>query len=137
MKLKKYNEFINENLQGSQYDQEGEYVGIKVRENSLELYLTDEGREYLVDNNTDEFNFFDCFEDIQVNSDIEYHPDLGSRGFGLTEAPGFTIGFGYNDGGDYDDVSGEGKLYYYDKYMLKSFIEELKRNGVVYFQEQK
>lgn len=134
-KLKRFDEFITES---HLYDQKGEYVGVKIHPNSLELYLTAKGEEKI---DTDdemsllEDNFMtEYFEDIQVNSDIIYHSDLGSSGFGLTEAPGFTIGYDINDHGEYVETS-DSQLYYYNDYMIHSFVDILKKEGRVFFKK--
>jgi hypothetical protein len=136
--IKNFNEFINEATifdTIDQYDQEGEYVGIKLSKNALTLYLTDDGRAKISeDTEKSEVNFIEeYFEDIQVNSEIDFHDDLGERGFGLTEAPGFSIEYGYNDDGEYVDSNGHGQVFYYDNYMITNFIEVLQRDGKVIF----
>lgn len=133
--IKKYEQFIKEEFS---YNQEGAFVGVKFISNSMELYLTNEGKEKIKeDKDLDELNFFDeYFEDIQVNSDIEFASDLGEAGLGLTEAPGFMVNYDIDDKGQHVETS-DSKLYYYNDYMLYNFLEVLKRDGVVIFNEQK
>jgi hypothetical protein len=133
--IKKYEQFIKEEFS---YNQEGAFVGVKFISNSMELYLTNEGKEKIKeDKDLDELNFFDeYFEDIQVNSDIEFVSNLGEAGFGLTDAPGFMVNYDIDDKGQHVETS-DSKLYYYNDYMLYNFLEVLKRDGVVIFNEQK
>lgn len=112
---------------------EGEYLILKPSEKGLTIELTEEGKEE-IDEISSDHDFYDFFEDIQGNSDYEYHSDLGSSGFGMTDAPGITYGYYYDDDGDcVDDDSSYSEIYLYGNYVIKSFLDELKEKGEVFF----
>lgn len=105
----------------------GRYITIKLEPNFLQINLTDEGKSELSEKTTEgevlhEDLFFDLFEDIKANSSLEFSLDIGTDfNAGLTEAPGFS----------YED-----DIYYYNDYMIKSFVEELYNNGEVFFDKK-
>lgn len=131
MKILNYDNFVNENFNKNIY--EGEYTILEIQQNRLKISLTIDGKEKINDISSDVLrtdDFFDFVEDIVVNSDFNYVSDIGEVGLGLTSAPGFIQGYTLNDDGIYDDVD---ELYYYNDYMILSFMEQLQKNGVVYF----
>lgn len=136
--IKRYKQFINENDIYVKEEILGKLIRVKFSENSLKLFLTEEGIEMVQDNeNLDESDFVqNYFEDIQVNSDIEYISNLGEAGFGLTDAPGFIVGYDMDDNGEYIETP-ESKLYYYNEYAIHNFLEILREDEYVIFTEQK
>lgn len=138
--------YIKENYTPSNYD--GRYIKLEPVENGLWVYLTPEGKEEI--ENVDESRFYDLIDDIRGNSEWLYHDDMGEAGFGLTNAPGFTWGYYFDDDGDITDepyteegeeVSeepdevNESAIYWFPNYMVESFIETLKDDGKVFFDE--
>jgi hypothetical protein len=114
----------------------GNYLTIVERGGCLQIHLTAGGREKLDDIRTDhpEWNdddvFVELFDDIRGNSPMDFLPNIGEEGFGLTDAPGFAIGERSETDNAYtDDV----KLWHYPDYMIRSFLEELEINGFVLF----
>ncbi len=108
----------------------GEYVNITILPNSLKIELTGAGREYLEENEITDQNFGDMVEDITINSDMNYHTDLGEDGFGLTSACGITFGYYTNNEGKYD---GDGDVFYDNNYAISDFVETLKQTGEYHF----
>jgi len=110
-----------------------EYMTLEELDNGLLVSITEEGRRFLKENKEDDYfaNFEEIFESIKVNSEWEFHRDLGESGFGLTSAEGFTDGYHLSDvGGDYE---GDGNLYYNNNYATINFIDELIENGYYKF----
>ena len=133
--IKSYNQFneskINEHLYN---DFGGQYLSLERLPNGIKISLTEEGKTKVLDEGISEDTFIDYFDDIRGNSELDFHYDLGSMGFGLTEAPGITDGYYYDDEDTYTDGDNEdSEVYYYDDYMLKDFTKELADNGFVIF----
>ena len=140
--LKKFNEFINEEF--GVIDREKEYHGnvehyrfldIEKLPEGLMIYLNDDGKlENDENDNLNENNFSDYFEDIQGNSEYMFHFDLGEAGFGLTDAPGITDGYFFDDDGKFTDGEHENsEVYWFPNYMVEDFTEMLKKYGKVFF----
>lgn len=123
---------IKENLDSGY---EGRYIKIEPVDGGLWLHLTEEGREELENNDINEDRFYDLFDDVRGNSEWEYHSDMGEAGFGLTNAPGFTDGYVYEDNGELEAVDDTAKIYWFPNYMVESFVETLKDEGKVFFDE--
>jgi len=137
-RLKKFKQFLNESH--TYNDFENEYLTIERKDNGLNLKLKPDGINYLRDikeelDSLHESDFIDIFDTIQANSELIFHGDLGSSGFGLTEAPGITDGFFLNEDGDWED-NGEGELYYYNDYMVDNFLDSLLNGETVFFNRQ-
>lgn len=136
--IKGFFEFINENINNNH---SGRYIELEVVPNGLWLHLTEEGRKEAEENKDDENhclcenNFYEYFEDIQVNSEWLYHHDMGTAGFGLTEAPGFTDGYYIDDDGELTDKGHEfnSEAYWFPNYMVENFCETLMQEGKVFF----
>jgi len=79
---------------------------------------------------------YELFDGVRGNSEYKYFDDIGDAGFGLTSAPGITEGYYYDDNGYLTDKGNDNsKVYYYDKYMITSFVDELYHTGKVFFNE--
>lgn len=132
--IKGFFEFINEG--NTKFNHSGRYIELEVDPNGLWVILTEEGRKEAEENKDDEKhrlcenNFYEYFEDIQANSEWLYFDDMGEAGFGLTNAPGFTVGVS-----DYltDDVDDDAEVYWFPNYMVENFCETLIEEGKVFF----
>jgi hypothetical protein len=137
--LKKFDTFINENklTENSENNLKkfGKYLTLEKFENFLKIYLTDEGKEKASEDGLSCDNFWDFFEDIQVNSEFTYIDNLGEVGFGLTEAPGFLYGYSLNDNGKYEEDFSGAEVYYDNDYMIKDFCETLIEKGFKIFRK--
>jgi hypothetical protein len=143
--IKKFNEFINEYfIIGDDNEYHGElerwkFLNLEKTENGLWIYLNKNGKkENEEEDNLNYDKFWDYFEDIDGNSDWLYFDDLGKAGFGLTSAPGFTVGYYYDDNGELtnrDNGNTDSDIYYYDNYMITDFTDKLKEYGKVFFQK--
>lgn len=130
---------INENLNNKQSFR---YLDIEILPNGLKIILNEDGYDYIKDEdiNVEEKNyqklqslFDDLFDDVQGNSDYMYIANIGDFGFGLTEAPGITDGYYYDDNGDLKETDETSELYYYEQYQINDFVEKLITNGEVIF----
>ena len=111
--------------------EKNEYVSIQLTDHGLNLILNEEGRDFLSEDKDDYFcDFEEIFESINVNSEWMFHRDLGQKGFGMTSAEGFSVGYHYGDDGE---MEGEGDVYYNNEYAIRSFIEGLLLNGYYFF----
>ena len=107
----------------------GEYLTITANKNRMVIKLTNEGiqevNEMREDEKSDAEIMYELFEDINANSELIYHSDLGDSGFGLTSASGVTDGYNYNDNGDLEESDETARLYYFNDYALRSEIDDL------------
>jgi hypothetical protein len=114
----------------------GEYLTITADKNKMVIKLTDEGieevNEMREENKSDSQIMYELFEDINANSELIYHDDLGESGFGLTSASGVTDGYYLSDNGDeYEEAGKDARLYYFNDYMLRSEIDDLLNGELV------
>lgn len=137
--IKGFFEFINEAYEKNE-EWRGRYLKLEVVPNGLIVHLTEEGRKEAEENKDNEShclcenNFYEYFEDIQVNSEWLYHHDIGTAGFGLTEAPGFTDGYYMDDDGELTDKGhDDSEVYWFPNYMVENFCETLLKEGEVFF----
>ena len=134
MRLKKYTEYINEDTQYLPYDIKEEYMGLRIINNELILYLTTQGRRIVREEKGLDFElFWELYEGIQNNSDYLFHINLGEDGFGLTDAPGISFGYIIDRDGQYEQQTTNSYVFYYKDYMYTNFIEELESNGRLIF----
>lgn len=124
---------------GGEVGREFRYLKLIPKSNGLEIRLTKEGKEKVKEDGLTYENAWEYFEDIQGNSEYIYHPDLGESGFGLTSAEGITDGYQLSDEGfDYTtDHPDSAKLYYFNRSAIVFWGDELKEDGVVFFNEHK
>ena len=136
--IKKWKQF-NENISEESILDENEYLKIFTVDNGIKLELTQEGKDFLKDIESEiesELPFIDIFETISNNSELSFIVDLGEAGFGLTSAPGITDGYYYDDDGVFTDNDNDNsRVYYYDNYMIKSFLMELYKGNEIIFNE--
>lgn len=118
-----------------------EYLTLKELPNgNLKISITPQGKkEYERIHNTNEYPdmaFYELSEDIRCNSNINFFDDCSILG-NLSEAPAITDGISCPDTGDWEDVEWEegDKIWFFDRYMVVSFMEELIENGEVVFQK--
>lgn len=141
--VKLFEEF---NIQQDQDSGEYRYLILTPVANGLEISFTTEGLEEIkeIGTTTDDGSyapaeireFFNLFEDIAGNSEYLYHEDIGRSGFGLTSAPGITYGYHYNEDDEYEEnEDGTGIVYYYPKYAISSFIDEMIKKGKTFFEK--
>lgn len=118
------------------------YLNLEKLPNKLKISLNEDGYNYIKDENIDieesdyqklQSLFDDLFDDVQGNSDYQYIENVGDFGFGLTEAPGITDGYYYDDNGDFKEIDETSELYYYEPYQIRDFVKELLKNGEVIF----
>ena len=112
----------------------GQYLSINADNNKMTIKLTPEGVEEVNDMRADSKSdiqiMSDLFEDIQANSEIYWHDDLGNVGLGLTSASGVTEGYDYDDNGDIHAGNGA-RLYYFNDYAIRSEIDDLLNGELV------
>jgi hypothetical protein len=134
--MKFYEEYNSESENLNDIEQY-QYISLKKLPNGIKIILNDNGRELLNDTDDDKIKSEeianDLFDDVQGNSEYDFHQDLGDMGFGLTDAPGITYGYHYDDNNEYNEYGENAEVYYYNYYMLKNFIEELLEDGFVEF----
>ena len=117
---------------GGEVSEGGNWLSVTGDKTKLVLTLTDDAREEIEEMR----NYYDrsdsdimamLFEDIQANSELYWHDDLGNAGFGLTSASGITDGYYLNDDGDYvaDWRHGDSQVYYFNDYALRSEVDDL------------
>jgi len=138
----KYKEFIKEGLRDqmkgkseedideviSSMIYKGRYLVLIPTIDGLKIELTEEGKEVIK-----EWNFWELFEDVQGNSDYQYHPNLGWDGLGMIDAPGITYGYIMGDDGEWEEIVSKSYIYYFDDYIINSFIDTLSEDGEVIF----
>lgn len=103
-----------------------------VKNGDMKLTLTEEGLEKVEDEGINYDNFYDYFDDIRANSEFIYFGSLGDAGLGMTEAPGITDGYYFDDDGNIVEEN-DSEIYWYPNYIMKDFTEELSKNGSVIF----
>lgn len=106
---------------------------------NLKIELNEDGIEVITDmrenDECDDCIMNDLFDDVRSNSELMYFGDAGEAGFGLTEAPCITDGYYYNDDGELTNKGHkDSQIYYFNEYMIDSFIDKLLENGYVVFQ---
>jgi len=114
----------------------GRYLNLEKLENgNLKITINYDGKIEVETYGIDWDRFSDYFEDIRCNSDYNYFSDLGDAGLGMTNSPGITDGYNYDDEGEFTDENNEenSDIYFYPNYMIKDFTEELIKNGSVIF----
>lgn len=117
------------------YVPSGNYLDMEILENGdLKISLTDEGKEEVEDNGIDFYKFYDLFDDIRGNSDFMFFEDLSDAGLVMTNAPGITDGYYFDDNGDITDKEHDDSvIYWYPNYVISDFTEVLKEKGYVIF----
>lgn len=121
------------------YYEYNEYIQLKELPNgNLEITLTDEGKEYITDNqDSEEQNleemFYDLFESIMCNSSSRYTTDIGTFLYPLechlTNAPAILTEV------DTDDLGGivaYDTMWYYPNYQVVDFVRELFVRPVIF-----
>jgi len=137
--ITKFNKFtLNETMISHDTNElhSGSYLSLERLENgNLKISLTEEGKEKIAEDDISDSEFWDYFEDITGNSGLVYFNDISELGI-MMEAPGITIGYYYNDDGEYTDEGNEdwSEVFYYGDSAIRDFTEELKNNGEVIFQ---
>lgn len=133
--LKNYISFkVNENTTSNIH--EHMYLIMELLPNGLKLSLTQEGKDKVSEDGINQNDFSDYFEDIQVNSEYMYFPNLGNVNLGLSEAPCITDGYYYDDDGKLvDDEHDDSVVYWYPNYMVSDFTDILVNDGSVFFQK--
>jgi len=137
--ITKFNKFtLNETMISHDTNElhSGSYLSLERLENgNLKISLTNEGKVKVEDDGIEDTEFWDYFEDITANSGLLFFGNVSELEF-MTEAPGITIGYYYDDNGDYTDEGNEdwSEVFYYSDYAIRDFTEELKNNGHVIFQ---
>ncbi len=116
------------------------YIDITPTENGLQLSLNEEGIEEVNDLKADEKSdaeiWYELFDDVQGNSEYNFHANMGDSGFGLTDAEGITDGYYMGDDSEYvTDYPKSAKVYWFPDYMIKSPLDEMMENGKVVFDE--
>jgi hypothetical protein len=102
----------------------------------LEIILTDDGKEELKGLKEEreslflEDDFYDFFEDIRSNSDYEYISNLSNIDI-MIDAPGIIYNC-YDEDGEIV-ITDDSDIYYFDRYAIVSFFEELYEDGKVFF----
>jgi hypothetical protein len=133
--INNYKEFLKESISNLPTEYKGRYLELLPTENGLKVVLTPEGKEELELADEDKIRTQDLmselFEDIQGNSEWLFHSDLGESGFGMTNAPGISHGFIYEDG-KYEEYGDCCEVYYDNDYAINNFLEELLEKGEVF-----
>ena len=132
--ITRFNKF---NLNESTNNYNGRYIDLEELSNgNLKISLTTEGYE-LYENfgGISDDKFMDFFDDIRVNSEWNYIENLSHAGLGMSEAPCITYGYYIDDDGNFTDEESMSysNIYYYSDYVIKSFTEELIKDGSVIF----
>lgn len=117
------------------YAPSGRYLEMEILKNGdLKISLTDDGILEVDETGISIDNFYDYFDDIRANSEYLYFEDLGKAGIGLTDSPGITDGYYYDDDGELtDEEHDDSSIYWYPNYIVKDFTEDLMENGYVIF----
>ncbi len=111
----------------------GRYLTLTKQPSGLNIELTEEGKEYDKDfTPLTEQSFDEYFDDIRGNSELMFFFNLGEVGLGMTDAPGITDKYYYDDDGSLTGPE-SADLYYYEPYQVNDFTETLKRDGSVTF----
>ena len=129
----------------------GSYLSVEPLPNgNLKVSLTDIGKEELKElmenaglkdfeeNLPKLYDIFtDLWDDVQSNSELIFHKDIGDAGFGLTSAPGITDGY-YYEGEDRHNLyktnyPESAEVYWFPDYMVIDPIAELFEKGEVIF----
>jgi len=115
---------------------EGNYLSISATKDKMTIKLNEDGKDEVEglrqDGKSDSDIMWFLFEDIQGNSELRWHDDLGEIGFGLTSASGVTDGYGYDDNGKFVDNGSEeypSRVYYFGDYALRSEVDDLLDKG--------
>ena len=114
--------------------QQGQYLHLEELPNgNLRISLNDEGVKALEESNARDADeaFSELFEDIQCNSELEYFDDCSVLG-NLSNAPVITDGFYLDDDGEWKSAE-DATMWYYDNYMIDSFMAKLLENRKVIF----
>lgn len=117
----------------------GRYISLDITPNgNLKITLDEDGRAEVLemrdDDRNDDYIMSELFDDVRGNSELMYFDDAGEAGFGLTQAPAITDGFYYDDNGNLTDEGHEdSKVYYFERYMIDSFIDKMLEDGYVIF----
>lgn len=136
MYIKLFEEFHS--LNESKTIAENEYVKLSMAGKNLVIELADdidrEDFDDMVKNSRfGDDAFYDMFDTIRANSDLEYVENLGDVGAGITEAPGIVQGASMDRNGQMK-ITKRTKIWYYDDYAINSFVEQLQKHGKVVFQ---
>ncbi len=114
----------------------GEYLTLeRLKNGDLKISLTEDGKVKVEDDGIEDTEFWDYFEDITANSGLLFFGSVSELEF-MTDAPGITIGYYYDDNGDYTDEGNEdwSEVFYYPDYVIRDFTDDLKNKGYVIFQ---
>jgi len=140
-----YNSLINDKysngggVNSSGHIHSGRYLDIDKNENgNLKITINDEAREKIQEmreeDHCDDCIMSDLFDDIRGNSELMYFGDAGEMGFGLNSAPCITDGYYFDDNGHLtEEGHDDAQVYYYEPYMVKSFVDEMIANGHIIF----
>lgn len=77
--------------------------------------------------------FYDLFDDIRCNSDLEFYPECPSAHIGLTSAPIIVSGPEYTE--DDTELVGADRIWWFPNYMVEDPLETLLQTGTVIFTE--
>lgn len=131
MKYIKTYEKYNDDYTGTQHFN---YLDLEILDNGdLKIILNSEGEKEVEEEDINLDNFDHYFEDVRGNSEYMYWWDLGDAGLGMTNSPGITNAYWYDDNGNLVENESGGYIYWYPNYMIKDFTEELKTKGYVIF----
>lgn len=114
---------------------DGKFLSLdRLKNGDLKISTTTEGKSEIKDSGINEFSFSDYFDDIRANSSLLYFDDISEIGF-ATQAPGITVGYYYDEDGEFTDDGNEkySEVFYYNEYAYKNFTEELENYGQVVF----
>lgn len=117
----------------------GRYISLDITPNgNLKITLNEDARAEVLEMRDDDKSeseiMYDLFDDVRGNSELMYFDDAGEQGFGMTSAPCITDGYYYDDDGELTDEGHEdSELYYFNDYMISSFIDKMIDDGYVVF----
>lgn len=114
------------------YEINGEYVNLSIDDKgNMEIILTEAGKkellEYAKQGKLQDSDFYDIFDDIHCNSSLSYLDDISNYLNALSNCP--VIFDQVLD--DANTVTAQ-KVWYYNDYQYRSFMEELIHNKVTF-----
>jgi hypothetical protein len=118
----------------STLNKKGQYLVLEETPNgNLKISITEDGIKAWEDSNARDADeaFSELFEDIQCNSELLYFDDCSILG-NLSNAPAITDGVNQNDSGNWE-WSKDAIMWYYDNYMITSFMAKLLEEKEVIF----
>jgi len=99
--LKLFENFDNNIYHGRYLDLE------KLKNGNLKISINPDGKEEVEDSGIDNNTFSEYLEDIICNSEYNYWSELDDSGLGMTNSPGITYGYYYDDEGTFIDEDNE------------------------------